>query len=68
MKIEMPPWDESYNVNMDELYSELTLEQMENKPKGPTSVKLDSYMQLFEEKATVPEQDIHSPQEPQRSF
>ena len=67
MKIEMPPWDESYNVNMDELYSELTLEQMENKPKGPTSVKLDSYMQLFEEKATVPMQDIHTPQGPHRN-
>ena len=64
MKIEMPPWDESYNVNMDELYSELTLEQIENKPRGATSVKLNNYSQLFEEKETAALQELRPEQEP----
>ena len=60
------PWDDSYTVDMEELYTELTLEQIENKPRGPTSVKLDSYMQLFEEKTTVTQQGKQTEQYPER--
>ena len=48
MKIEMAPWAEGYTVNMEDFYSKLTLEQIENKPTGPISVKLDHYTQLFD--------------------
>ena len=34
MKIEMAPWIRDYNVNMEDLYSELSLEKIENKPMG----------------------------------
>ena len=47
MKIEMAPWVESHTVDMDELYTELILEQIENKPTGQTPVKLDNYTTLF---------------------
>ena len=66
MKIEMPPWDDSYTVNVDELYTELTLEQIENKPRGPTSVKLENYTQLFEQKITDTQQEKPTQDVPQR--
>ena len=59
MTIEMAPWVE-YRVPMDELYTELTLEQMENKPTGPLPVKLDSYKELFVEKETGSKLDAHA--------
>ena len=34
MKIEMIPWTE-YMVKMEDLYTELTVEKIENKPTGP---------------------------------
>ena len=38
MKIEMAPWVKNHTVSMDELYTELTLEQIENKPTGQIPV------------------------------
>ena len=57
MQIEMVPWLQNYTVPMDELYTELTLEQIENKPTGPIPVKLDSYAQLFTEQETTDQQE-----------
>ena len=34
MKIEIAPWVKGYAVDMDELYTELTLEKIDNKPSG----------------------------------
>ena len=56
MKIEMAPWVKNHTVSMDELYTELTLEQIENKPTGQIPVKLESYSELFTEKETADEQ------------
>ena len=53
MKIEMAPW---YTVSMDELYTELTLEQTENKTTGPIPIKLESYAKLFSENETADQQ------------
>ena len=47
MRNEMAPWVQNYIVKMKDLYTELTLEQMENKPTGPQPVKLNSYTDLF---------------------
>ena len=66
MKIDMPPWDDSDTVDMDKLYTELILEQIENKPRGPASVRLDSYSQLFEEKTTMTQQGKQAEQDPQQ--
>ena len=61
MKIEMLPWVESHTVDMDELYTELTLEQIENKPAGQIPVKLDNYAQLFTTQETIEQQENPSP-------
>ena len=49
MKIEMAPWVRDYNVNMEDLYSELSLEKIENKPMGLWGQRLDSYTDMFKE-------------------
>ena len=59
MKIEMAPWVQTYAVKMDELYTELTLEQIESKRTGPIPVKLESYTELFTEKETPDQQQCH---------
>ena len=56
MRIEMAPWVQNYTVPMDELYTELTLDQMENKPTGPVLVKLDNYTDLFVKKEATQKQ------------
>ena len=47
MRIEMAPWQKGYTVAMDELYTELTLEKIDNKPTGPEGQVLDDYQELF---------------------
>ena len=49
MKIEMAPWIRDYNVKMEDLYSELSLEKIENKPTGLWEQRLDSYTDMFKE-------------------
>ena len=52
MKIEMAPWVKGYAVDMDELYTELTLELTENKASGPEYTKINDFKLLFEDKLT----------------
>ena len=59
MKIEMAPWVQNYAVKMEDLYTELTLEQIENKPTGPIPIKLETYAELFNEKETTDKQQSH---------
>ena len=47
MKIEVAPWIRDYVVDMEELYSELTLEKIKNKPYGPVGRILDHYREMF---------------------
>ena len=49
MKIEVAPWIRDYVVNMEDLYSELTLERLEEKPFGTSSRILSSYTELFDD-------------------
>ena len=49
MKIDVAPWMEGYDVQMDELYTELNLEKTANKALGPESKKLESYEKIFVE-------------------
>ena len=63
MKIEMAPWVQNHTVPMDELYTELTLAQIENKPTGPIPVKLDNYTQLFTEQEKTDQQETSNIQQ-----
>ena len=49
MKIEMAPWAKAYAVDMDKLYTEITLEKIENEPSGPTGIECTEYTKLFED-------------------
>ena len=48
MKIEPFPWFEGYLVNMDELYTELTLEKVEMKLLGEERRRLGGYQEMFD--------------------
>ena len=41
------PWFEGYHINMDELYTELTLEKMERKLLGEETWSLQTYEDMF---------------------
>ena len=47
MKIEVAPWIKEYVTDVDNLYSELTLEKLENKPFEYQRQTLDTYKELF---------------------
>ena len=47
MKIEVAPWIKDYVVNMEELYTELVLEKINNRPFGQQADILSDYMELF---------------------
>ena len=48
MKIDMAPWATAYTeVDMDKLYTELTLEKLENTPASLLSEKIENYQKLF---------------------
>ena len=49
MKIEVAPWIRDYVVDMDDLYSDLTLEKVENKPARQVNTRLKDYRELFRE-------------------
>ena len=48
MRIEIAPWL-SYTVQMKDLYTELTVEKIENKPTGPESKMINDYKELFDQ-------------------
>ena len=47
MKIQPFPWFEGYLIDMDELYSELTLEKVERKLLRDKRIKLRGYKEMF---------------------
>ena len=47
MKIEVAPWIKDYVVNMEELYTELVLEKINNRPFGHETDTLSDYRELF---------------------
>ena len=49
MKMEPVPWIKDYEVDMDELYCELTLEKLENELSGVKGQQLKGYQELFDE-------------------
>ena len=53
MKIERAPWLPEDFMDMDDLYTQLTVQQLCNKPKGPKSIKIDDYRDLFDDKLLV---------------
>ena len=49
MKMEPAPWIKDYVVDMEELYTELTLEKINNRLYGETRIKLENYKDIFAE-------------------
>ena len=49
MKLEPFPWFEGYLINMDELYTELTLEKCNNTRFSETGKTLRNYEDMFKE-------------------
>ena len=46
-RIEMAPWAKAYTVPVQDIYTELTLEKIENQPTGPEGARLRDYQELF---------------------
>ena len=51
MKIEVAPWIEDYVVDMQDLFTELELEKIHNKPVGQEKRLLKDYTEFFAEKS-----------------
>ena len=47
MKTEMAPWAKAYTVDIKNMYTELTLDKIENQPSGPSHSKINDYKDLF---------------------
>ena len=58
MQIERAPWLPEDFMDMDDLYTQLTLEQLCNKPKGPKGIKIDDYKDLFDDKSFLKAQAV----------
>ena len=50
MKIDMAPWVNAYTVDVNDMYTEPTLEEIEKKPTGPIYSIIGSYKDFFKEK------------------
>ena len=47
MTIEPIPWLKNYTVKMEDLFTDLTVEKIQNKPTGPTGQVINDYKELF---------------------
>ena len=57
MKIEVAPWIRDYVVDMDELYTELSLEKIHNKLQGEKTSVVEDYKELFAKSLAVDSDD-----------
>ena len=53
MKMEVAPWIKDYVVDMEKLYTELTLEKIDNEPVGKVTTRIENYKELFEKKSLI---------------
>ena len=49
MKIEITPWAKGYSVHINDIYTELTLEKIDNHPTGPKHHRVERYTDIFED-------------------
>ena len=61
MRIEMAPWAKAYTVDLKDIYTELTLDKIENQPTGPEGKRLNDYKELFEGMANQQQPKEKSP-------
>ena len=47
-RIEMAPWAKAYTVDMKDIYTDLSLEKIENEPTGPEGKRIEDYKEFFE--------------------
>ena len=55
MKIEVVPWIHRYSADMDQLYAELTLQEIEQRPTGRKVKCLNGYQDIFTSSMAAPE-------------
>ena len=56
MKIDTAPWvNACTEVDMEELYSELSLQKLKNKPTYTQNINIKDYIELFQETENEPE-------------
>ena len=60
MKIEVAPWIKDYVVDMDELYTELSLEKINNELKGEKTNVVEDYKELFAKSLAADSDTPHS--------
>ena len=58
IKLPMAPWVKNHEVSMDELYTDVSLQQTVNTPTGVETMPLENYKDLFVEKETMDEQQL----------
>ena len=62
----MVPWLETYTVDMSELYTELKLEGIDNKPSGPKYTQIDDYKEIFDRENGNTRNDTAECQQPKK--
>ena len=48
-RIEIAPWAKAYTVDIKDIYTELSLEKIENQPTWPEGQRIEDYKELFAE-------------------
>ena len=51
----MALWAKAYTVDVKDIYTELSLEKMENQPTGPEGIIIEDYKELFAERNVTKE-------------
>ena len=51
----MAPWAKAYTADIKDIYTELSLEKIENQPTGPEGKMIEDYKELFAEKNVTKE-------------
>ena len=66
IKLPMAPWVKTHQVSMDDLYTDVSLQQTVNTPTGEDNVPMENYQDLFVEKETIDEQQQIDPKKKTR--
>ena len=68
MKLEPFPWLQDYLIDMDELYTELTLQKLNNTRCGVTGKTLGNYEDMFKEDSDLQGHTVKKEKEKENSL
>ena len=60
MKMEVAPWIKDYVVTMEKIYTEVTLEIIDNEPAAEKTTRIDNYRELFEKHSVMQKDNSES--------